>query len=108
MAHDRDHRLRRDLINLLDGKQAHLTFDDAVKGATADELGRRVPQTDDTGRPYTMWRLVEHLRFTQRDILEYVRGKAYVAPEWPDDYWPAGDAPDGDAADQMAAFGHRL
>ena len=104
MTHDRDHRLRTDLVNLLDGKQAHLTFDDAVRDVTGEELGRPVPETDETGRPHTVWRLVEHLRFTQRDILEYVRGKGYVAPEWPDAYWPAGDAPEGSADERMTTF----
>lgn len=98
------HRLRLDLVNLLDGKQAHLTFDDAVRDVTADELGRPVPQSEAAGRSHTVWRLVEHIRFTQRDILDYVKGGNYVAPEWPDSYWPTGDAPEGDEREQTAAF----
>ena len=42
--------------------------------------------------PYTPWHLLEHLRITQRDMLEYIRSRSYLAPDWPEDYWPARDA----------------
>jgi hypothetical protein len=37
---------------------------------------------------YTPWHLVEHLRLTQADILDYVTNPAYVEREWPREYWP--------------------
>src|SRR5256885_10511920 len=43
--------------------------------------------------PYSPWQLLEHLRLTQHDILEFCRNPKYVEPKWPDDYWPKSDAP---------------
>src|SRR5690606_38369731 len=34
------------------------------------------------------WHLLEHMRLTQRDILDYVESDDYHWPAWPDDYWP--------------------
>jgi hypothetical protein len=42
--------------------------------------------------PYTLWHLIEHLRITQWDILDYMRNPNYQEIKWPDDYWPAKDA----------------
>jgi len=82
-----DQALRDHVIALLNGHQASMNFDDAV----AD-----FPEACINLRPlnvtYTFWHLVEHLRITQWDILEYVRNPAHVSPQWPVGYWPAPDA----------------
>ncbi|MEL6823195.1 MAG: DinB family protein, partial [Calditrichota bacterium] len=36
----------------------------------------------------SIWELIEHLRFTQSDILEFILRPDYVRKTWPDDYWP--------------------
>ena len=41
---------------------------------------------------YTPWHLLEHLRITQWDILDYIVNRAYVERRWPEEYWPARDA----------------
>ena len=41
---------------------------------------------------YTPWHLLEHIRIAQWDILDYIRNRAYLAPSWPEEYWPARDA----------------
>jgi hypothetical protein len=78
-----DRQLREQLVIGLRGEDAHMTFEDAVAELPDDAVNLRPP-----GTGYTLWHLVEHLRIAQRDILEYVRGEGYVAPAWPDDYWP--------------------
>lgn len=45
------------------------------------------------GLPYTLWQLLEHLRLCALDYLDCCRQPAYVAPPFPEGYWPAGDAP---------------
>jgi DinB superfamily len=93
--------LREQLLRLLDGQDAHMRFEEAVADFPDTGVNLRPPNV-----PYSMWHLVEHLRITQRDILEYVRHPAYVSPDWPAGYWPAPDAettPDGFAA-SVAAF----
>ncbi|MFC4455777.1 DinB family protein [Deinococcus sonorensis] len=77
--------LRRQLRALLTRPQAHLTLEGVAQGYPLDRINTTLP-----GLPYTAWALLEHLRFTQRDILNFVReGAAYRAPEWPREYWPA-------------------
>ena len=45
------------------------------------------------GLPHTPWRLVEHMRIAQWDILRFSIDPAHVSPEFPRGYWPEGDAP---------------
>lgn len=85
--------LRDQLVKMLDGNQAHLTFDAATDGLAVNLRGQKPP-----GLTHTPWRLVEHLRIAQRDILDYCLDPAYVAPEWPAAYWPQADAPHDDLA----------
>ena len=79
--------LREQLIGALDGSDAHLAFDAAVRDFPAGAINGRAPNV-----PYTPWHLLEHIRTAQRDILDYIRDRAYLAPAWPDEYWPARDA----------------
>ena len=80
--------LREHLVELLSGGGAHLDFDKAVRGLPAESRGGKPP-----GQPHTPWRLVEHMRIAQRDILDFCRDPKHESPKWPDEYWPAGDAP---------------
>ena len=96
-----DKALRDHLIRLLDGKSAHLTFDDAIADLAPALRGKRV-----AGPPHTAWRLVEHLRIAQWDILEFSRNPRHQSPEFPAGYWPPDDAPADDKAwdRSVAAF----
>ena len=79
--------LRRQLTALLDGVGAHMPFEEAVADFPDEGMNRRPPNVD-----YTPWHLLEHLRLTQLDILEYVTDPDYKERAWPDAYWPAADA----------------
>ena len=82
--------LRKQILALLRGGQAHATFDDAVKAFPADLRG-----TIPSKLPYSAWQLLEHLRITQRDILNFCAPPTggYQPMEWPDDYWPKSPQP---------------
>ena len=80
---NQDDRLREQLIKLLGWQDAHVNFDTAVADIPPHLLGVR-PE----GLPYSPWQLLEHMRLTQRDILDFCRNPTYEAPEWPDQYWP--------------------
>jgi len=97
---DRDASLREHLRKLLDWKDAHVSFDQAVAGLPADLRGA-VPE----GWVHSPWQLLEHLRICQRDILDFCRNPRYVEPSMPQ-YWPPAAAPaSGDAWEQsVAAF----
>jgi hypothetical protein len=96
-----DQALRQHLDYLLGGGGAHLNFDKAIAGVPPAKRGVRAPNT-----PHTAWRVLEHLRIAQWDILEFSRNPKHVSPEWPAGYWPQGDAPPDDKAwdNSVAAF----
>jgi hypothetical protein len=71
------------VLELLSGGHAHATFDQAIDGLPADLRNTR-PQ----GLPHSPWRLLEHLRIAQWDIVEFSRSAEHVSPTWPDGYWP--------------------
>ncbi len=75
--------IREQLVIGLRGDDAHMTFEDAVADFPDDAVNERAPSVE-----YTPWHLVEHLRITQWDILEYIRNPAHVSPPWPRGYWP--------------------
>lgn len=93
--------LRDHLVTLLDSDNAHLKFDAVVAGFPRAHYGTR-PE----GSPHSGWELLEHLRITQWDILEFTRDAKHVSPEWPAGYWPASPEPlDEQAWDEsVAAF----
>ncbi len=83
-----DKALRDHVLFLLKGGWAHLNFDDAIADLS-EELRGAKPD----GVPHTPWRLLEHMRICQWDILEFSRNPDHVSPEFPVGYWPASDAP---------------
>jgi uncharacterized damage-inducible protein DinB len=101
MTGDQTARLREHLLSLLKGGGAHLNFDKAIADLPAELRGAKPP-----GVPHTPWRLLEHLRIAQWDILEFTRNPRHVSPPCPEGYWPAGDAPPDDVAwdRSVAAF----
>ncbi|MEJ2006965.1 MAG: DinB family protein [Acidobacteriota bacterium] len=85
--------LREHVLYLLRGGGAHVDFDSAIA-----KLPPKLRGAKPAGIPHTPWRLLEHMRIAQWDILEFSRNPKHVSPDWPDGYWPKGDAPpDADA-----------
>ncbi len=98
MPADTTAALREHLLYLLRGGGAHLDFEAAIADLPAPLRGARVP-----GLPHTPWRLLEHMRIAQWDILEFSRNPRHVSPPFPEGYWPQGDAPpDAGAWDRSA------
>jgi hypothetical protein len=89
------------LAKLLGWEEAHVSFDKAVADLPVALRGK---QPD--GVPYSPWQLVEHIRITQHDILDFCRNPSYTELSWPNDYWPASAAPDSPAAweESLAQF----
>lgn len=73
----------------LDWEQAHAKLENVVKGLAPSLQGVRPP-----GYPHSVWELLEHLRITQRDLLDFCQNPDYEEKlEWPKDYWPPTPAP---------------
>lgn len=75
--------IRNEIIFLLNGGNAHVSLDEALK-----DLSLPVAGVKHKNVPYTIWQLVEHIRITQWDIVEFSKGPAHKSPQWPDEYWP--------------------
>lgn len=88
-----DQPLRDHVLYLLQGGGAHVDFERAIAGLSPDLRGAKPD-----GIPHTPWRLLEHLRICQWDILKYSRSADHVSPDFPDGYWPPDDAPPSDEA----------
>jgi uncharacterized damage-inducible protein DinB len=81
-------RLRRDLLELLEGKGAHVGAEAAFAGLQPEHRADR-----SAGEGHTVWELLEHLRIAQEDILRYTLEPEWTSPEWPDGYWPEIETP---------------
>ena len=79
--------LRKHLLDLLGGGNAHMPFEAAVADFPLESINALPPNV-----PYSPWHLLEHLRLSQWDILDFIRNPKYVWRKWPDDYWPAKNA----------------
>jgi hypothetical protein len=94
MKQDRkDKALREHVLYLLDGGGAHAKFDEVVADIPPKLLAQKP-----AGLPHSLWRLLEHLRIAQGDILEFSRNPKYVPPKWPEGYWPKTEGPPSPAA----------
>jgi hypothetical protein len=87
---DASAELRKQLVDLLRGGQAHATFDEVIKDFPVEHRG-----TVPANLPYSAWQLLEHLRIAQRDILNFSAPPTggYHPLKWPDAYWPESPEP---------------
>jgi uncharacterized damage-inducible protein DinB len=89
------------LASALTWEQAHASLASAVDGLSPELRGERP-----AGLVHSIWELVEHIRLTQKDLLDFCVDPNYHEPKWPDDYWPSSPAPPNDRAwtDSLAAI----
>jgi hypothetical protein len=82
----KDDALCKHLVELLKGGSAHMSVEEALRELPTWLAGSAVP-----GFANTPWRLLEHIRIAQWDILEFSRNAQHVSPEFPVGYWPQAD-----------------
>ncbi len=67
-----------------------MSFEEAVADFPMEQINTYPPNV-----PYTPWQLLEHIRITQADILNFIikpnYNELYKDLEWPKDYWPPQD-----------------
>jgi hypothetical protein len=78
--------LRKELLDLISGGEAHMGFEEAVADFPMEHINSKAPHT-----PYSCWHFVEHLRIAQWDVLEFIVNPNHVSPEYPEGYRPAPD-----------------
>jgi hypothetical protein len=74
--------LRSHLLELLEGKSAHIDLATVLREFPVDAINIRIENA-----PHTAWELLEHLRITQHDIVEFSYNSKHVSPKFPDGYW---------------------
>ncbi len=82
-----DREIRDQLISTLESGHNHMSLAEATRAFPMARINARLPRV-----PYSFWHLVEHIRLTQRDMLEYMTSQSYREPEFPAGYWPAAGA----------------
>jgi hypothetical protein len=85
-----DAELKKQLVALLEGGQAHATFEHAVA-----DFPRELRGVLPAGLPYSARQILEHIRITQHDVLVFSAPPTggYHGLKWPEQYWPAEPEP---------------
>jgi hypothetical protein len=81
---DADKEIRRQLVSTLESGHNHMSLAEAAKAFPTTAINSRLPRV-----PYSFWHLVEHIRLTQKDMLDYMTSPSYAEPPFPEGYWPA-------------------
>jgi hypothetical protein len=81
-------QLRQQLARFIDFGEAHVTCEAALAPLDLSLQGKRAQ-----GLPHSPWELLEHIRITQNDILDFCANPKYEEMNWPEDYWPKVPAP---------------
>lgn len=75
--------LRQEIVRFLKGGVAYMTLEEAIADFPIQHINTKAKNV-----PYTFWHILEHIRITQWDILDFCRNPNYKYIKWPDDYWP--------------------
>jgi uncharacterized damage-inducible protein DinB len=79
-----DKALRKELIELLKGGQAHATLKEVLKDIKPELCNKRPHKGT-----RSVYEEFEHMRLAQEDILRYTLDPDWKSPEWPDGFWPS-------------------
>lgn len=80
---DSDKLLRKELTGYLQKQHTHMSLTDALK-----DLPEKLINECPPGVPYTFWGMLEHIRISQFDMIDFIQNKNYKEIAWPKDYWP--------------------
>ncbi|MFO7721429.1 MAG: DinB family protein, partial [Gillisia sp.] len=81
-------QIKKQLSKHLEGGAAFVPVEELLKMIKFDKLGERPENL-----PYSFYELFYHIRFAQKDILDYCKAEKYKHHNWPQDYWPEERAP---------------
>jgi len=85
--------LREQLAELLKGGSAHADANSVLSDFPADKRAEKP-----NGAPYNAWQLLWHINFTLHDLLDFCANPKYLAPKWPNEYWPENETPPSEVA----------
>ena len=76
--------IKNQLIKHIDGGEAFMPVDKMWNYISLKNLCTRPKDL-----PYSFYEIFYHMRFAQKDILDYILDEDYTSHEWPQDYWPS-------------------
>ena len=93
--------VREHVLSVLRGGHAHVRPEEVLLRFPEKLRGKKV-----RGAPHTAWELLEHMRITQHDILDFCVNPKYEEMTWPDNYWPSSAEPPSATAwdESVSAF----
>jgi hypothetical protein len=80
--------LKMHLLEILEGSAVHCGIEQAIGNIPFEYWGKKTKKM-----PHTLFELFEHIRYANKDILEYITDPHYKAGNWPEDYWPENKKP---------------
>lgn len=83
--------VRTQLKKQLLAGEAFINLEDLLKKVSFGQISIRPENL-----PYSIYEQFYHIRFTQKDILDFIKNEDYTAPKWPDDYWPENQHPENE------------
>ncbi len=81
---EKEDLVRKELLALLTGDNAHMTFEEAVDEFPLSGINGKMPNM-----PYSAWHILEHMRRAQEDIVWFIQDPDYVSPPWPEAFFPS-------------------
>jgi len=78
-----DKNLRKNLVELLRGGSAFVSYDKALGDINPEIRNFRFEPNI-----HTIYEELEHMRIAQEDIYRYTVHEGWESPEWPHGYWP--------------------
>lgn len=80
--------IRKQLSEQILGGNAFKLIEEILEEVAFEQLGKQID-----GLPYSFWQQFEHMRITQKDILDFSVDEDYRELQWPNDYWKPEPAP---------------
>lgn len=79
----KDKILRTTILSFLKGGNAYMPFNEIISDFPEIKMNEIF-----SNGTYSPWQLLEHIRITQWDILDFIQNPDYKELTWPVDYWP--------------------
>ncbi len=86
-----DNTLKNAVLDFLNNPHTHGSLADA-----ASSLPEKYYNVYPGGLPYSFWGMLEHIRISQWDMIDFMVNPDYKEMEWPREYWPK----EGEQADK--------
>ena len=75
--------LREHLLDYLNNPHTHGSLLDAAR-----DFPQQFINVKPEGLPYSFWGMLEHIRISQFDMIDFMQNSNYKELKWPKDYWP--------------------